>query len=936
MRPFLKQVAEHYFSEGEISRLCFVFPNRRASAFFKKYLSECVARSGKVLMAPKLFTMNDFFYDLAGAAPTDQVHLLVKLFHCYSELNKEHESLDDFIFWGSVLLSDFDDVDKYLADPVTLFSNIYDLKSIQDTFTYLSAKQLAAIGQFVSHFRTGGEYKGRFRKIWDILYPLYRDFNASLKADGMSYEGAVYRSLAERLADEPAVDLVSKKFPNVVRFVFIGLNAPNKCELRLMSKLRDAGLAQFCWDFSSDMLKDDKNMASFFMKDYVRDFPQAFSLDDEGLPKTEFSVLSVSSVIGQAKQLPAIFDRLGATGIETAVVLPDESQLLPVLNSIPSGISDINVTMGYPMDGSELWTFMNDIAALQMHIRSKEGRYYFYCRQVFAIFSNSIFKTIAGEAGMELAASIQAAGRYYIPETAFHGDPVCELIFRPIVKDGSQADARTIADLEKFQKSVLLMLASHIRGNAEMAVELDFCREYYLAVGRLEDCELPLLPATYFHLLSNLVGKASVPFRGEPLKGLQIMGPLETRALDFDNVIILNCNEGIFPRRNVSSSFIPPELRKGYDLPTYEHQDAVWAYYFYRLVQRASHVWMLFDSRTEGVKTGEESRYVKQLELYYGVDVRRYVAKSPVGRREDEGAIPKTQADIETLHGRRLSATGLQAYLNCPAKFYYASVLGLKAPDDISESLDAGMLGTLFHKSMEKLYRQAGDYLTVAFLKSVAASDIKSVVRTNLMEILKTFEVSGRNIIFEDMVCRWVERVIDKDIKLLADSGKDRFKIYGLEQRRGVEIGGYTFVGSIDRLDSLREGEVRIVDYKTGKVTDDDFIITDANAEEVVAKLFGDKSKDRPKIALQLFLYDIYVKNDPEMADSRVLNSVYQTSRLFVKDVEEVELSPKFCDLMTEGVGRVLEEISDTGTPWKRTEDADECKLCDFKMICGR
>ena len=948
MTPFLDQVARHYYAEGDVERLCFIVPNRRAAVFFRKYLGQCVARGGRPMRAPELFTMNDFFYACAGVKhPTDPVHLLLALYECYKPLYEASggraEELDDFIFWGGVLLSDFGDVDKYLVDPERLFTNIADFRALQDDFEYLEAGQVEAIRQFLSHFRTGGRYKEAFRRIWDILLPLYKRFHAYLREKGMSCEGQVYRSLAERLKAEPAADVLAARFPEVRKYVFVGHNALNECEKRLMRRLRDAHLAEFCWDYGKGWISDPHNKSSFFLSQNVLEFPQAFEPDPEGLPAPRIRVLGVPSGVGQAKQLPAILEELGAGGIETAVVLPDENLLIPVLNSVPEEIRDINVTMGYPMSGSALSALMDDVAALQMHLRGKDGRWMFYHRQVWSIFSNSIFKQLAGPEGLALADAVRKERQYYIPQEKLNGIPLFDRIFQPVVKAPGERDASAVRALADYQLGLLSYLGEQLRDLPGMALELDFVREYYLAVGRLRDCSLPVLPATYFRLLGKLLGAAAVPFRGEPLKGLQIMGPLETRALDFDNLIVLSCNEGVFPRRNVAASFVPAELRRGFGLPTYEFQDAVWAYYFYRMIRRSKQVWLLCDTRTEGVRSGEESRYIKQLALHFGAPLERYVLRAEIGSNDSAEAVPKTEEHVRTLREKYLSASALQNYLACPAKFYYASVCGLKEQEEVSESLEANDIGNVFHLAMQELYGPAGDpqarewTVPRGYLQSLLKDGrIRQTVRRHMLETLNSDEITGRNIIFEDLIGRYVRKTVERDIELLDARRADGFRMLGTELKRTAGIDGFNFVGYIDRLDSVSPGEVRVIDYKTGKVTDEDFRITEENADAVVEALFGPDNARRPKIALQLYLYDRFISGSPVTQGCRIVNSVYQPSRLFVQGVEHVAVGGRFVELMEERLRGLLAEIADPSVPFRRTEDANTCKWCDFKNICGR
>ena len=417
------------------------------------------------------------------------------------------------------------------------------------------------------------------------------------------------------------------------------------------------------------------------------------------------------------------------------------------------------------------------------------------------------------------------------------------------------------------------------------------------------------------------------------------MGPLETRALDFENLIVLSCNEGSFPRRAVSPSFIPAELRKGFGLPTYEYQDSVWAYYFYRLIQRARNVWLIFDSRTEMSRSGEESRYIRQLQMLYDFDLRRFVVKAPLRELSAEGDIEKTVEDIARMQeeGFMLSASSLQNYLSCPAKFYFAKVKGLKAADEVSESLDAGMLGEVLHNTMQSLYSGRAE-ISRAYLQELLSDkeSIRLAIEALIKEQLHTEEVEGRNLIFEDVILQYVMQILRTDLDLLQDKGRNSFRILGLELQRYKNIGGFLFKGFIDRLDSFEPGVVRVVDYKTGKVTDQDIQIDDSNAQEVVDALFGPDNGKRPKIALQLYLYDEYLENEQRKDGIVLENCIYQTSNLFVQKPLSVPVSQEFRRLMKGRLAALLEEIRDKDTPWHRTDDARTCEYCDFKTICGR
>ncbi len=328
MTPFLKQVADHYMSEGDISSRCLIFPNRRSQVFFKKYLGEAVAAAGSPIIAPESLTINDFFYRIAAVQASDRVSLLLELYDCYKALNPAAEPLDEFIFWGDVILGDFDDVDKYLVDPKRIFTNVKEFREIQDSFSYLSDTQREAMERFVRHFKSpsgapatgNGDVKERFLQIWNILLPLYESFRAALSGKGMSYEGMTYRNLVDRLGTEAVTDVLAGSFPNVKEFVFVGLNALNECERTVARKMRKAGIGSFVWDFQGSLLKDPGNNASLFMSRNISELGQAFTLDDSDIGIPEIEVISVPSSTGQAKLLPSI-----VKDDSYAVILPDES-----------------------------------------------------------------------------------------------------------------------------------------------------------------------------------------------------------------------------------------------------------------------------------------------------------------------------------------------------------------------------------------------------------------------------------------------------------------------------------------------------------------------------------------------------------------------------------------------------------------------------------
>ena len=932
MTPFLKQVAAHYLATG-LENTCFVFPNRRSAVFFRKYLGDLLREGGsdRPMHAPMSLTINDFFYRVHDGEVTERIQLLLELYEAYKAVYPKAEPLDEFIFWGEVILSDFDDVDKFLVDAEDLFTDVADFKGIQDDYSHLSEVQREAVRHFLSHFRDHNgrltvhldtddkTVKARFLQIWNILYPLYVAFGKRLRERGMAYEGMVYRSLAARLKGGDSVtEVLAGVFPEVGKYVFVGLNALNECERTVLGKMRDAGIAEFAWDYVSDAIRDPRNKSSFFMRDNVRNFPNAFKVDADGIGTPAFHVVSVPSSAGEAKLAPEILRRCPVDNpVETAFVLPDENLLMPLLNAIPPEYGSINVTMGCALTGGSIYALMSAVATMQQRLREKAGGWYFYHREVRSIFSNSLFRAVLTPEEEQVVKKVKKEAKYYIPQDDLQGGPLLDLVFRPVILQPKEADVARNRAVAAYLSDIVSYVGWKLRGVESMLLELDFAKRYLQSAGE------------------------SVPFRGEPLEGLQVMGPLETRSLDFRNLVILSANEGTFPRRASSASFVPPELRKGFGLPTFEYQDSVWAYYFYRMIQRAEHVWLLYDSRTEGLKTGEESRYIKQLEYHFRVPLERFVATAGMKLAPEKNEIPKTAEDIDTIRNGVLSASSLQNYLYCPAKFYYHFVKHLETEDEVAESLDAGKLGNVFHKTMQALYesfQKSGELLRVSDIDRMIADRkaVKKTVRTLIKEEMQTIDVSGRDLVVEEVIVEYVLQTLKHDRELLVQAGSEGFRILDLEEKMSGEFEGFRLIGFADRIDTYQNGEVRIVDYKTGRVENEDINITDDNADSVVAKLFGNSNAGRPKIALQLFIYDLLSQEQASMKGKPIVNSIYSVSRMFTAPLEDRPQSAEFTRLTRERLKEMLAEMVDPDVPFRRTEELRTCGYCDFKMICGR
>ena len=960
MRPFLQQVADHYYAAPDIGKRCFLFPNRRSLLFFRKYLGEAQRRnpSARPFILPQMEPVDAFFRRGALLRQADRVSLLLTLYECYRAClpaGQEADSLDDFVWWGEVILADFNDVDSYLAAPDKLFANLREWKALEQPYEGLSETQQEALARLTGHFRdAGGEalrfgdeqrVKRDFLRIWELLLPLYRRFGEALDLRGEAYDGRAARLLAERVQKE-GVAVLQERFPEVESFVFVGLNALSGCEQLVLDALTKAGRAECCWDFSSPLLHDADSRAARLMRENMARYGQAFPLDAEGLGLPACHIVSVPSAVGQASVAARILEETAprrSDPIECAVVLPDERMLMPLLNTLPPEVDAVNVTMGYPMSDSLFFDLLSTLAQMQLHMRRrKDGEWCFYHKHVAAVFANDVFRCACPPEAEETLRRVREARQYYVPRSAFAGNALLHELFTPVVTDPAAEDPAQIRALCTWLRGCALELAQALKGAAGMALELDFARQYYQGITILLDKELPVRPQTCIRLLERLIGGASVPFQGEPLRGLQVMGPLETRALDFKQLIILSANEAVLPGYAALPSFIPPELRLGFGLPTSRSRDGIQAYYFYRMIGRAEEVWMLCDSRSEGLKSGEESRFIKQLEYLYkdrfGLTITRHSAVAGT----DIASVPpivKTQADVDAIRARPLSATALKQYIACPARFYYAFVRQLGQEDQVQESLDGGLVGTIFHDMMRELY--AGrTTLTAGDLQQLKKDEdaLRSRIEAHILKELHQFEVSGEDLVTADIILAYVLQTLQRDLDYLKERGEDAFVIELLERKLETTIDGFAFKGTLDRLDRVG-GRLRVVDYKTGRVQEDEFLLDDAaKAVSVAEKLFQGGETKRPEIALQLYLYDRLVRdNGLAHGDRPLYNTIYHVTGLFTSPLEDMEVLPAFLGAMEEGLSALLRELGSVESGFPRTEDREKtCTYCEFKNICGR
>lgn len=958
MTPFLQQIASLFYQQygAEVNKLAFIFPNRRTGLFFQKYLSEV---ADKPLFSPTILTINDLFVQLSGKQTADKINMLFQLYEIYIRHSGSTETFDEFLYWGEMLLNDFDDVDKYMADARMLFTNVTDLREIENDFSFLDEDQIAAIRTFWSSFYPKGDSPNQeeFLAVWKILYTLYDDLRNTLAAEGKGYEGMIFREVVEYLEQGNKCDLP------YTQVVFVGLNALSTAEEHFLLQLKEQGIADFYWDYASAKVTDPNNKASYFVERNLKNFPSKYPLPKEEDVDTRIEVIGIPSGIGQAKQVYTLLNDLcrddtmsAEEALRTAVILPDEHLLIPVLNAIPEQIHRINVTMGYPLAGTPVASLMEYILALQKNVRYVDRQPVFYFRDVLPILNHRYISSTHPEIVNALVKDIAENNKIYISAHDLAKTTLLSVLFLPIT------DVNTFSDylinvLQELNKVMYAMSDEEEEDATQRTndLEQEFIFHYFTTVNRMkeimQDAGIDMKIDTYFRLLKRVTDTITIPFRGEPLSGLQIMGVLETRALDFDRLIILSMNEGIFPLRKAANSFIPYNLRRGFGLPTYEHQDSVWAYHFYRLIYRASHVSLLYDTRSNGLQTGEVSRFVHQLHFHYEQPMQNKLvvynvssAKTPALQVLKTDEVMRKLTVFYKGGPRAISASAINTYLDCPLKFYFSVVEGIREEEEVSETIESNVFGSILHKVMEELYLPlCGKMVTADLLKAIKKDTpvLMGAIARAFAEVFFKSDIvrplTGQNFLIGEMIRKYVEKILERDSKLtpfryIESERKINRLITLADNKTEIQLKGF-----IDRIDEVHD-TIRIIDYKSGSGT---------SVFNSVESLFDKDDKDRAKAVMQVFMYSWMYGAAP--AGKTIQPGIYYMRTLFSdsfdasvsRRIERMKIETVFdfsayAEAFEEGLRQCLDEIFGSEKPFVQTTTEKVCAWCPFKDICGK
>lgn len=943
---FLRHVAQDMLLRfgKDLTGVTVVFPNKRARLFMNE---ELLTIANEPIWAPEYATIRELFESIVGDNISESIPAICTLYHIYKSLMGEKaESLDMFWGWGEIILSDFDDIDKHLVDAKHLFLNAKDLEEMEN-LDFLTPNQHDALEQFFGNFTPDNKTRiqERFTELWTIMPELYNGIKNSMPEGIQPYSGALERKAVEQ-------DMLAKLDENRT-FCFVGFNMLSETEKKLMSYLHNRGQAIFYWDYDL-MYKDNRNFeAGDFIRENLERFPNALShsgIYDNIRHKASVTFVSTSTDSIATRYIPEWLSKhLTPNERETALVLCDEQQLQPVLHAIPdleantTGCpKDINITMGYSLVGTPIYSLIMALTALQTEGWDEKRKR----------FRLPFLRTI-------------------------HYHPFCQHIDEDIWQQRIQPTS--IPDLVEYLDSIVMTLAGKMQ-DENIFDDVLMVESLYLTHRTLRqfydmatDAKYPLQlhPTTLRRLLRRVMSSQSIPFHGEPAQGLQVMGVLETRSIDFRNILMLNVGEGFLPKNNTDNSLIPYTLRVGFGLTTIRHRIAVFAYYFYRLIQRTEHITFVFNENSAGNVRHEMSRFLRQLQAETDIPIeclRLEAEQECLTTALDE--IPKNEGIMETLNkkfnlnvnpeARPLSPSSINRYLDCPMKFYLSSVCGIRVEPDPEEGVDARLMGNIFHNSAEDIYKEILSHskdntITRAQLSEYTADNgrlIQPIIDRHFQLEAGITEFRGENILIRGVIERYLLNLLRWDachapITIVAMEDDVFMQMHITENGQDLKL---MTGGRVDRMDIILDDSgqkhLRILDYKTGSYE---------NEAKNFDSIFSRDSR-HAGYYFQTFLYALATKRTKSI-DIPIKPVLFYTAKAGSKDydptlkigsedskaskssntpmgpVEDISL---YEDEFAQKLQDVIQEIFNPDIPFCKTAYLDGCKYCDFKQLCNR
>lgn len=941
-KTFLSYVAADIVSKfgTELSRTAVVFPNKRASLFLNKELQKIV---GHAMWSPAYITISDFFRAHSSLAVADPIKLVCDLYKSFTTLTGDAESLDHFFGWGQLLVADFDDIDKNMADASKVLANVSDIHAYDDV-SYLTEEQKELLKRFFGNFSPdqNSRLKENFLHLWSRLFDIYTDFNRRLKEQGLAYEGALYRQVAEL-----------KELPlEYERYIFVGFNVLQQVEQQLFTRIKQQGKAFFYWDFDRYYLNG--NEAGHYISTYLQAFPNELDNKDDAIydnlskPK-QITFAQAPTANIQAKYVAEWLkkDNRISDGDQTAIVLCDESMLPTIIHSLPEDVAEVNITTGYPLSQTPAASFVN--ALLQLYAHGWSGTNRWRLHYVNQVLRHSFAKFISPNA-TKVVAKLNEEHTYYPTVETLSADEGLKLVF------GTLTD-----DLLQRLTDIVSLVASNVSKTDDPLLQESLFGAYTM-LNRLHDLtvsgDLQVNGPTMESLINTIMRSTSIPFHGEPAVGLQVMGVLETRNLDFRHLLLLGCNEGNMPKDVDDSSFIPHAIRKAYGLTTIDYKVAIYAYYFYRMLQRADDVTIVYSNSTTNGKQGEMSRFMTQVMVESGQEIRKIqlqAGQTPIQTKASEiGKTDKVMKQLDNM-AHLFSPTAINTYLRCPLVFYYSFICDIKQPlEDDDDKIDNRTFGNIFHRSAQLIYQQlkrndgqvSPDVIErFSKRKEKLYAIVDQAFKEDLFKINDNQqfhpEYNGLQLINREVIFQYLSQLLKIDKQLGV------FRILGLElkvktQLKGIAIGGkacpITVGGTIDRLDMVGD-KLRVIDYKTGARKLDNI----ANVDEIFNPANITKHSD---YYLQTMLYATIVRDSAELnpdgksvspgllfiqhSGAKDYDPTLKIGKELISDIDTC--STEFKQHLT----KLLKEIYNPDIAFKPTDNRKVCNSCAYRQLCGR
>lgn len=952
MNTFLSEVADHLLSNhgDHLGDCTVVFPNRRAGLFLKKHLSQKIENP---VWSPEVKSLEDFLFQYSSIKKTDTLSLVFELFEAFKKHQPASEGFESFYFWGEMLLRDFEEVDHYLVNPKQLFHHIKSDRQIAEDFYFLDPEQEKIIQKFWQEFfPTASKTQEQFVDTWKILAPVYESFKARLKEDQVGYTSHIYREL---------MDSIKEKNIKNGPIVFAGFNALTPVEEFLIKHFVTEHKAEVLWDVDSYYLDAELQEAGSFLRKYQKDsvFGKTFKDIPNRITKEKsVTVTGVSLEVGQAKaigeRVKELLDSGKAMANEIVIVLPQDYMLFPILNALPENVEKLNVTMGYPLKETPLFGLLEAALEVQEYSQlSSTNGITFYHKPTIDVLSHPYLYKEDKDPLDKLIKSIRKNNQIRV----FHQDildvksTLLNTIFRQL-KEGE--------NLAKYLRTIVKVLGQQVV--ERFGLEREYLYHFQQLLGRLDEIlskqTIEVELKTFKSLFRKAARSMKIPFSGEPVEGLQVMGVLETRNLDFKYVFMLNMNEDIFPATQRNGSFMPYRIRKAFNLPTFEVQDAIFAYLFYRLFQRSKQLNFYYNMYADFGLSGEVSRFIRQIELETGLPIKRQKLSNSIQVKENKSiSIEKTSDILQKLEyytqqGKsKLSASALNVYFNCRLQFYFKYILRLFTKDEMSDELDARNFGNVLHNTLEYLYLDALKGKSNRIIEKIDFNRIKDSVDGAIAKAFREhfgmgekrkFELKDRNVIMADLIRKFVVKIVNMDEEYAP------FEIVSLEKEQNykrelaIEADGkthrITLGADIDRVDK-KDGVVRVIDYKSGK--DDKEIVS-------VEKVFdrssaSDWKAGRNKAGFQTLFYGWLYASKMGNEDA-IVPGLLNMSELFQPNFDvrlkmggqAMEDARPFLPEFEKHLSQLISEIYSMEQPFDQTEDERKCSYCDFKGICGR